>query len=105
MVARRLMGGRESDKEEEEEEEEDWPAAPAVSGVRLVDAPVLFFVVTHKAFRGELAALHRVAAEAAEAGNVSRELVVDLGQRLEFLRLVYNYHCAAEDEVRSTLQS
>ncbi|KAL7098679.1 hypothetical protein ACP275_09G033300 [Erythranthe tilingii] len=89
------MGGGESEKEEEEE---DWPA-PCVTGARLVDAPVLFFVATHKAFRGELSSLHRAAAEAAVGGAVGRELVVDLRRRLEFLKLVFNYHCSAEDEV------
>ncbi|KAI3454605.1 hypothetical protein Pfo_011268 [Paulownia fortunei] len=86
------MGGGESEKEE------DWPA-PSIARVRLVDAPVLFFVATHKAFRAELASLHSVAAEAAESGAASRELVVDLGRRLEFLKLVYDYHSTAEDEV------
>ncbi|KAG6403984.1 hypothetical protein SASPL_136218 [Salvia splendens] len=71
--------------------EEEWPAAE----VRLVDAPILFFVVTHKAFRVELDAIRRLAAE---AGAVSGEVVVELSQRLEFLKLVYDYHCLAEDE-------
>lgn len=93
VVARHLMGGGDSEKEE------DWPE-PSTAGVRLVDAPILFFVVTHKAFRAELASLHHVAAEAAESGAVCRELIVDLGRRLEFLKLVYIYHSGAEDEVR-----
>ncbi|GFP97673.1 uncharacterized ring finger protein c2f3.16 [Phtheirospermum japonicum] len=90
-----IMAGEESEKEEE------WPVtAPSVSGASLVDAPVLFFVATHKAFRAELASIHRAAAEAAASGAaVCREIVLDLGRRLEFLRLVYNYHSAAEDEV------
>ncbi|KAK6148495.1 hypothetical protein DH2020_019407 [Rehmannia glutinosa] len=87
------MGGGESEKEE------DWPAPPSVARARLVDAPVLFFVATHKAFRAELASIHRAAAEAAESWAACRELVVDLDRRLEFLRLVYNYHSASEDEV------
>lgn len=87
------MGGGESEKEE------DWPE-PSVAGVRLVDAPILFFVVTHKAFRAELDSVRRAAAEAAESGAVCRELVVDLGRKLEFLKLVYGYHSVAEDEVR-----
>lgn len=86
------MGGGESEKEE------DWPE-PSVAGVRLVDAPILFFVVTHKAFRAELDSVRRAAAEAAESGAVCRELVVDLGRKLEFLKLVYGYHSVAEDEV------
>ncbi|KAL3640633.1 hypothetical protein CASFOL_015601 [Castilleja foliolosa] len=89
------MAGEESDKEEE------WPVtAPSVSGARLVDAPILFFVATHKAFRAELASIYRAAAEAAASGSAAcREIVVDLDRRLEFLRLVYNYHSAAEDEI------
>ncbi|KAH6799025.1 hypothetical protein C2S51_035509 [Perilla frutescens var. frutescens] len=86
------MGGGESEKDE------DWPE-PSVPGVKLVDAPILFFVVTHKAFRAEFASVRRVAAEAVESGCVCRELVVDLGRRLEFLKLVYDYHSVAEDEV------
>ncbi|XP_047955559.1 zinc finger protein BRUTUS-like At1g74770 isoform X1 [Salvia hispanica] len=74
--------------------EEEWPE-PSVAGVRLVDAPILFFVVTHKAFRAELDAVRRVAAEAAEGG----EVIVELSRRLEFLKLVYDYHSVAEDEV------
>lgn len=87
------MGGGEPEKEEE------WPE-PSVSGASLVEAPILFFVVTHKAFRAELASVRRVAAEAAETGAVCGELVVDLSRRLEFLKLVYDYHSVAEDEVR-----
>ncbi|KAL0318329.1 UNVERIFIED_CONTAM: Zinc finger protein BRUTUS-like [Sesamum angustifolium] len=86
------MGGGEPEKEE------DWPLT-WIAGVRLVDAPVLFFVATHKAFRAELAALRREAADAARNGVCGGEVVVDLWRRLEFLRLVYNYHTAAEDEV------
>lgn len=82
------------------EKEEDWVVLPSsLEGIKLVDAPVLFFVVSHKAFRLELSSLRREAAEAAENGGCVREIVVDLSQRLEFLKLVYNYHCAAEDEV------
>ncbi|XP_057806356.1 zinc finger protein BRUTUS-like At1g74770 [Salvia miltiorrhiza] len=86
------MGGGESEKEE------DWPE-PSFAGARLVDAPILFFVVTHKAFRAELDFVRRVAAEASEGGAVSGAVVVDLSRRLEFLKLVYDYHSVAEDEV------
>lgn len=82
------------------EKGEDWVGLPSsLDGIKLVDAPVLFFVVSHKAFRSELSSLRREAAVAAENGGCIREIVVDLSQRLEFLKLVYNYHCAAEDEV------
>ncbi|KAL8457297.1 hypothetical protein ACS0TY_034416 [Phlomoides rotata] len=86
------MGGGEYEKEE------DW-TAPSIAGAKLINAPILFFVVTHKAFRAELASIHHVAAEAAESGDVRRELLVDLARRLEFLKLVSNYHSVAEDEV------
>ncbi|PIM97882.1 hypothetical protein CDL12_29647 [Handroanthus impetiginosus] len=86
------MGGGESEKEE------DWPVS-SIAGKRLVDAPILFFVASHKAFRAELASLRLVAAEASESGAIGRELVVDLSRRLEFLKLVCDYHSAAEDEV------
>lgn len=86
------MGGGESDNED------DWPA-PSNSRAKLIDAPILFFVVTHKAFRAELASIHHVAAEAAHTGDLRRELFVDLARRLEFLKLVSDYHSVAEDEV------
>ncbi|KAL2515948.1 zinc ion binding [Forsythia ovata] len=87
------MGGGESEKEEDLAE-----LPPCLAGVRLVDAPVLFFVISHKAFRAELESLH-LAVEAAANEAYDQELVVDLGRRFEFLRLVYKYHCVAEDEV------
>ncbi|CAA0826796.1 zinc ion binding [Striga hermonthica] len=90
------MAGEESGMEEEEEE---WLAVTSVSGARLSDAPVLFFVTTHKAFREELASVRRAAEEAVGSGDACRELVAELGRRLEFLKLVYSYHSAAEDEV------
>ncbi|PHT47829.1 hypothetical protein CQW23_12037 [Capsicum baccatum] len=69
------------------------------SGVKLVDAPILFFVISHKAIILELADIHRVAVEASDNGSQCVELVRDLSRRLEFLKIVYKYHCAAEDEV------
>ncbi|CAK9184752.1 unnamed protein product [Ilex paraguariensis] len=68
-------------------------------GVRLVDAPILFFVLFHKAIRAELSELRRFVVEVSENVSRGRDLVVDLCRRVEFLKLVYNYHCAAEDEV------
>ncbi|CAA2997772.1 zinc finger protein BRUTUS-like At1g74770 isoform X1 [Olea europaea var. sylvestris] len=88
------MGGGESEKEEDLAE-----LPPCLVGVRLVDAPVLFFVVSHKAFRAEIASLLHLAVEAASSESYDHELVADLGRRFEFLRLVYKYHCVAEDEV------
>ncbi|XP_010318962.1 zinc finger protein BRUTUS-like At1g74770 isoform X1 [Solanum lycopersicum] len=71
----------------------------SLAGVKLVDAPILFFVISHKAIILELADIHRVAVEASETGSQHVELVRDLSRRLEFLKIVYKYHCAAEDEV------
>ncbi|KAJ8553861.1 hypothetical protein K7X08_024539 [Anisodus acutangulus] len=70
-----------------------------LAGVKLVDAPILFFVISHKAIILELADIHRVAVEALDTGSQGVELVRDLSRRLEFLKIVYKYHCAAEDEV------
>ncbi|TMW88949.1 hypothetical protein EJD97_017858 [Solanum chilense] len=71
----------------------------SLAGVKLVDAPILFFVISHKAIILELADIHRVAVEASDTGSQHVELVHDLSRRLEFLKIVYKYHCAAEDEV------
>ena len=73
--------------------------AEPLSGVKLVDAPVLLLVYFHKALEAELAELRRMAEEAAERGSDSRELVGDLRRRLDFLKVVYKYHCTTEDEV------
>uniref|UniRef100_M1B0F7 Zinc finger protein n=1 Tax=Solanum tuberosum TaxID=4113 RepID=M1B0F7_SOLTU len=75
----------------------DLPSS--LAGVKLVDAPILFFVISHKAIILELADIHRVAVEALDTGSQDVELVRDLSRRLEFLKIVYKYHCAAEDEV------
>ncbi|XP_041998029.1 zinc finger protein BRUTUS-like At1g74770 [Salvia splendens] len=88
------MGG--GGGESESHKDDEWPE-PSVAGV--VEAPILFFVVTHKAFRAELDSVRRFAATAAEGGAVRGEVVVDLCRRLEFLKLVYDYHSGAEDEV------
>lgn len=82
-----------------ESEEENWPA-PSISGAKLTDSPVRFFFVTRRAFRAEIASIRHVATEAAGTGDVRRELLVDLGRRLEFLKRVSSYHAVAEDEVR-----
>lgn len=71
----------------------------SLAGVKLVDSPILFFVISHKAIILELADIHRVAVEASDTGSQGLELVRDLSRRLEFLKIVYKYHCAAEDEV------
>ncbi|EOA34392.1 hypothetical protein CARUB_v10021919mg [Capsella rubella] len=74
-------------------------SAVAIGNTKLSDAPVLFFVYFHKAFRAQLVELRRFATDAAEANNSSRDLAVELSRKFEFLKLVYKYHSAAEDEV------
>ncbi|XP_010533417.1 PREDICTED: uncharacterized protein LOC104809216 isoform X2 [Tarenaya hassleriana] len=71
----------------------------AGNNARLSEAPVLLFVYFHKAFRAQLAELRRLAVDAAEKGTGGRDLAAELRGRFEFLKLVYKYHCAAEDEV------
>ncbi|CAN6938541.1 unnamed protein product [Brassica oleracea var. botrytis] len=70
-----------------------------VENTKLADAPVLFFVYFHKAFRAQLVELRRLATDAAEAGSFSGDLAGELCRKFEFLKLVYKYHSAAEDEV------
>ncbi|KAG9138038.1 hypothetical protein Leryth_001307 [Lithospermum erythrorhizon] len=69
------------------------------SGEQLVDAPVLFLVLSHKAFSEELAQLYGLVVEAAEMGFLNKDCYFELNRRFKFLKLVYKYHCAAEDEV------
>ncbi|CAH8355874.1 unnamed protein product [Eruca vesicaria subsp. sativa] len=67
---------------------------------KLADAPVLFFVYVHKAFRAQLVELRRLATDAVEAGSFSGgDLAGEFGRKFEFLKLLYKYHSAAEDEV------
>ncbi|KAG7659586.1 Zinc finger CHY-type [Arabidopsis suecica] len=73
--------------------------AVTVGNTKLSDAPVLFFVYCHKAFRAQLVELRRFATDAAEADSFSGDLAVELSRKFEFLKLVYKYHSAAEDEV------
>lgn len=75
----------------------DLPSS--LAGVKLADAPILFFVISHKSIILELADIHRVAVEASDTGSQDLQLVRDLSRRLDFLKIVYKYHCAAEDEV------
>ncbi|CAA7043287.1 unnamed protein product [Microthlaspi erraticum] len=70
-----------------------------VGNTNLSDAPVLFFVYFHKAFLAQLAELRRFATDAVVAGFFSRDLAGELCRKFEFLKLVYKYHSAAEDEV------
>ncbi|XVF54236.1 hypothetical protein PTKIN_Ptkin05aG0164300 [Pterospermum kingtungense] len=97
------MGGGYAPIDPPDKEEEERPSLlPAVEGVRLADAPILILVYFHTAIRAEIAELRRVAISAAadeKSESQLRELVVELSRRFEFLKLVYKYHCAAEDEV------
>lgn len=64
---------------------------------QLVDSPILFFVLSHKAVEIELHQIRCVAVEALDSGG---EVVDELCKRLHFLKIVYKYHCVAEDEVK-----
>nr|XP_009594411.1 zinc finger protein BRUTUS-like At1g74770 isoform X2 [Nicotiana tomentosiformis] len=65
----------------------------------LVESPILFFVLSHRAVDVELVQIRRIAVEALDTGSRGGELVDELSRRFHFLKLVYKYHCAAEDEV------
>lgn len=95
------MAGEEPEKEDGEEDAIAVTEAllPCLDGVKLVDAPVLFFVLSHKAFVVELEQLYHLALEVAETGSPDRQFVDDLGRRFDFFKLVYKYHSAAEDEI------
>ncbi|XP_049345318.1 zinc finger protein BRUTUS-like At1g74770 [Solanum verrucosum] len=90
------MGGKEDD--------DDTLALPSCSASvvvddfvkLLVDSPILFFVLSHKAVEIELDQIRCVAVEALDSGG---EVVDQLCKRLHFLKIVYKYHCVAEDEV------
>lgn len=68
-----------------------------VMNARLSDSPVLLFVYFHKAFRAQLAELQRLVGNEVRDGS---HLAVELRRKFDFLKLVYMYHSAAEDEVR-----
>ncbi|XP_071902474.1 zinc finger protein BRUTUS-like At1g74770 isoform X1 [Coffea arabica] len=95
------MAGEEPEKEDGEEDAITVTEAllPCLDGAKLVDAPILFFVLSHKAFVRELEQLHRSALEVADIGSPDRQFVDDLGRRFDFFKLVYKYHAAAEDEI------
>ncbi|CAH8391101.1 unnamed protein product [Eruca vesicaria subsp. sativa] len=71
-------------------------SAVSVVNARLSDSPILLFVYFHKAFRAQLAELHRLAGDRVKTGSY---LAVELRRKFDFLKLVYKYHSAAEDEV------
>ncbi|XP_020226791.1 zinc finger protein BRUTUS-like At1g18910 isoform X2 [Cajanus cajan] len=83
-----------SDKDEED-------VADILSRIPIVDAPILFFVCFHKAFRSELDHLRRLAETASleDEPRRCRQFILHLHRRFQFLRLALKYHCAAEDEV------
>lgn len=84
---------------------ENASAVATVENTKLADAPVLFFVYFHKAFRAQLVELRRLASDADESGSFSVDLAGELCRKFEFLKLVYKYHSAAEDEVRFVFSS
>lgn len=93
------MAGESSGAAEEEEEEEPPATLMEENIVGLRDAPILLLLCFHKALRVEFTELRRIAVDAAESGGCDDGLVIDIRQRFEFLKLFYEYHSAAEDEV------
>ena len=73
--------------------------------VSLTEAPILLLIKFHRALRLEVADLRRVTLAAAESGGYGGEFVSGLIRRVEFLKLAYKYHCAAEDEVTADSDS
>ncbi|KAJ8452371.1 hypothetical protein Cgig2_006176 [Carnegiea gigantea] len=91
------MGGEDSSLPECSSNDSPESSSSGGSGA---GAPIRFLVFLHKAVRAELEELRRLAADAVVGGARRREVVVaELRRRLEFLKSVYSYHCAAEDEV------
>ncbi|CAN8239864.1 unnamed protein product [Cochlearia groenlandica] len=93
------MGGGELHRLPPENASTSNSAAVSVDETKLADAPVLFFVYFHKALRANLVELRRFATDAAESGRNNGDLAAELCRKFEFLKLVYKYHSAAEDEV------
>ncbi|CAI0399161.1 unnamed protein product, partial [Linum tenue] len=92
-------GAGEKEEEEEEDDVDDYEAE-LFAGVRLADAPILFLLCFHKAFRRELAQLCRIAVSASRSrSSCGGDAITELRSRFEFLKLAYDYHCGAEDQV------
>ncbi|KAJ0049275.1 hypothetical protein Pint_15297 [Pistacia integerrima] len=94
-----MDGGDSPETPTDKDEDEALPVAESLSTIRLADAPILLLVYFHKALRAELSDLRRMAITALERASYDRELILELHRRFEFLKLVYKYHCATEDEV------
>lgn len=68
--------------------------------VRLAGAPIQLLVYFHKALGAELNQLHRLAGKLGESvSDRRREMIAEFRRRFEFLKILYKYHCTAEDEV------
>ncbi|KAF9618170.1 hypothetical protein IFM89_000639 [Coptis chinensis] len=66
----------------------------------LLDAPILLFVSFHKAFHAELGEIYRyISSDSFDVSSTGHGEILDIRNRFEFLKLVYRYHCAAEDEI------
>ncbi|XP_042502259.1 zinc finger protein BRUTUS-like At1g74770 isoform X2 [Macadamia integrifolia] len=87
------------DNKDEKKKAKEVLLVDTIAGTRVVDAPILFFLHFHKAFRAELTELHRLALYTWETGPPERDLIIDLLRRFHFLMLAFKYHCAAKDEV------
>ncbi|KAK4805084.1 hypothetical protein SAY86_004901 [Trapa natans] len=69
------------------------PKGDPLSSDRLAESPILLMVFFHKAFRGELVHLRRLAEDSRPGASLK------LRERFGFLKLAYEYHCAVEDKV------
>ncbi|PIA40232.1 hypothetical protein AQUCO_02500140v1 [Aquilegia coerulea] len=70
------------------------------SSIGVLDAPILILVCFHKALRAELDCIYILTSSfSLENCSPKRDLVIELHNKFQFLKLVYKYHCAAEDEI------
>ncbi|KAB2617600.1 hypothetical protein D8674_013469 [Pyrus ussuriensis x Pyrus communis] len=79
-------------------------SSASATRVPLANMSILLLVYFHKALQAELLDLHLVTIAALESGSrdhQNRDFVILLLRRFEYLKLVYEYHCSAEDEVSS----
>ncbi|RXH76061.1 hypothetical protein DVH24_001640 [Malus domestica] len=77
-------------------------SSASATRVPLAQTPILLLVCFHKALQAELLDLRLVTTAALESGSrdlLDRDFVLLLLRRFEFLKLAYESHCSAEDEV------
>ncbi|KAL5725526.1 hypothetical protein ACHQM5_008662 [Ranunculus cassubicifolius] len=66
----------------------------------VLEAPILLLVCFHKALRAEFDGIYQTISDFdSDLDYERREIVVELQQRFQFLKLAYQYHSKAEDEI------